>query len=67
MEYWRIADVLDLLKEHVDSDLIGQAKQIKQYRDWVAHRNMVKGVPADIPPQSAYIILSEILDKLAIQ
>ncbi len=46
------------------SILLGQAKQIKQYRDWVAHRNVSKAVPANVPPKKAYEILSEILWRL---
>lgn len=64
IEYWRIDQVLDLFKEVVDANLIGQAKQIKQYRDWVAHRNTKKASPPIIAPQSAYVILTEILRRL---
>lgn len=67
MEYWRAIDVLDLLKECVGADLIGQAKQVKQYRDWIAHRNESKGAPTNVPPQSAYTILSEILEILSVE
>jgi hypothetical protein len=39
LERWRPDDILDLFKGQVDSNLIGQAKQIKDYRDWIAHKN----------------------------
>lgn len=64
IEYWRIDDILDMLKVIIDSTLIGNAKQVKQYRDWVAHRNVNKGSPPNVPPQNAYQILSEILCQL---
>ena len=57
-------DILNMFKSLIDSDLIGQAKQVKQYRDWVAHRNISKGAPANVPPKKAYEILSEILRAL---
>jgi len=61
VEYWRIEDSLNLLKGDIDADLIGRAKQIKQYRDWVAHRNPKKPTPAKVDPTTVYNILSEIL------
>ena len=53
-----------MFKEITDPNLIGNAKQVKQYRDWVAHRNIDKGSPPKVAPQSAYQILSKILDDL---
>ncbi len=64
IEYWKIDDILNLFKVVIDPDLIGQAKQIKQYRDWVAHRNIGKGAPPNVTPKKAYEIISEILNKL---
>ena len=64
VEYWKSDDILNMFKVLTDSDLIGQAKQIKQYRDWVAHRNVSKGAPANVSPKKAYEILSEILYRL---
>ncbi|OQY59868.1 MAG: hypothetical protein B6245_04380 [Desulfobacteraceae bacterium 4572_88] len=64
IEYWRSDDILDMFKSLIDSELIVQAKQIKKYRDWVAHRNISKGAPANVPPKRAYEILSEILYRL---
>ncbi len=61
MEYWKSDDVLDLFKSVVNSDLIGNAKQVKKYRDWIAHKNPKKGPPSNVPPQTAYRILSEII------
>lgn len=61
MEYWKTDDVLDLFKAVVSSDLIGSAKQVKKYRDWIAHKNPRKGPPSNVPPQTAYRILSDII------
>lgn len=61
VEYWRIDDSLDLLKGQVHQGLIGYVKQIKQYRDWIAHRNPRKPQPANLDPKTAYTILSEVL------
>jgi len=64
IEYWRIDDILDIFTGPIDSQLIGRVKQIKTYRDWIAHRNMRKGAPSNIIPQRAYKILSEMLVEL---
>lgn len=67
IEYWKIDDILDIFKGLVEPKLIGQAKQIKQYRDWVAHRNINKEKPPNIAPEKAYSILSKILNILEIE
>jgi len=64
VEYWRIDDVLDLLKGDVDSRLLGDAKNIKKHRDWIAHRNPRRPSPGSIAPGFAYRVLSEILIRI---
>jgi hypothetical protein len=64
IEYWRIDDILDIFKGTIDSHLIGHVKQIKAYRDWIAHRNIKKVPPSNVLPQTAYKVLSEILAEL---
>jgi len=64
IEYWRIDDILDLFKFIVSSDLIGNAKQIKRYRDWIAHKNPRKGPPSNVLPVNAYRVFSTILSCL---
>jgi len=64
VEYWRVDEILDLFKTMIDSDLIGNAKQIKKYRDWIAHKNPKKAQPTNVSPQDAYNILSKIISKL---
>jgi hypothetical protein len=60
VEWWRIDEVLDLFKGGINGDLIGQAKNIKKYRDWVAHRNPRKATPPSVTPDVAYRILSQL-------
>jgi hypothetical protein len=38
VEYWRFGEILNLFKAEVDPHLIGQVKQIKRYRDRIAHK-----------------------------
>ena len=64
VEYWKNDDVLDLFKAIVAPDSIGRAKQIREYRDWVAHRNPKLSRPVNITPKVAYSTLSEIVDSL---
>ncbi|MBF0537704.1 MAG: hypothetical protein HQL03_05550 [Nitrospirae bacterium] len=62
VEYWRFNDTLDLLKEIIDPGTIGEAKQIKQYRDWLVHRN--KPASSSIRPIAAFETLSAIISVL---
>jgi hypothetical protein len=64
MEYWKSDDILDLFKSIVNPDLIGNAKQIKKYRDWIAHKNPKKRPPSNVPPQTAYRILFDIITAI---
>jgi hypothetical protein len=66
LEYWRGGDILDLLKGLVDTSLIDRAKQVKRYRDWVAHRNDRKPSPAKVTPPVAYQVLSEIIRQIGV-
>ena len=58
---WKIEDVLDLFKRDIDAQLIGDAKNIKKHRDWIAHRNPRRPSPGAVTPAFAYKILSEAL------
>jgi hypothetical protein len=64
VEYWRAEHILDIFKKNIDGALIGDAKKIKKYRDWVAHRNPRKPPPEDVTPEFACRILSEILMRV---
>jgi hypothetical protein len=62
-------EVLDFLKlsffnTDEGSHLIGSAKQILEYRNWVAHRNPKKRSPVKIVPNMAYDTLNEIIETL---
>jgi hypothetical protein len=63
-EYWRINDVLDLFKVIIDPALIGEAKTVKKYRDWIAHKNLAKPPPQNVLPVYAHRVLSEIVRLL---
>lgn len=63
MEYWKTDDILDLFKAIVSADLIGKAKQVKNYRNWIAHKNPKK-TPANVPPATAYRDLSAIVQAV---
>ena len=61
LEYWRAEDVLGLFKGIIDGHLIGGAKNIKKYRDWIVHRNPNRPTPEKVTPLFTYKILSSIL------
>jgi hypothetical protein len=64
IERWRVDDLLDLFKGTIDANQVGRAKQIKDYRDWVAHRNPKRLPPAQMEPEDAYAVLLEIISEL---
>ena len=64
VEYWKAKDILDLFKNDIDGLLLGDAKNVKKHRDYIAHRNPRKGSPAKVTPEFAYTILSEIVERI---
>jgi hypothetical protein len=64
IENWRLAEILDLFKGYLDPNLIGQAKQIKAHRDWIAHKNPRRQPPAKIEANRAHIVLSQIIEGI---
>ncbi|EDN69884.1 hypothetical protein BGP_4520 [Beggiatoa sp. PS] len=68
VEYWKPDNILDLLKEipAIDKKLIGQAKPILRYRNWIAHgKDMNKATSISaISTAYAYQILNEIVEIL---
>jgi hypothetical protein len=65
VEYWKPYDMLDMLKATLSSTLLGHARQIVKYRDWVAHGRTPKKLPsAIIKPSEAYKTLNEIINTL---
>ncbi|WP_213762837.1 hypothetical protein [Caballeronia sp. dw_19] len=64
VEYWRFVEILNLFKGEVDSELIGQVKQIKQYRDWIAHQNPNKPTPPQATPETAFDVLTRMIEQI---
>ena len=63
VERWKIEDILDLFKKGIDENLIGDAKNVKKYRNWIAHKNPKKPI-APVTPEFAYRILSELVKSI---
>ncbi len=61
--YWRFEEVLDLYKEIIDPQLVGDVKQVLQYRNWVAHGRTSR-MPPNITPKAAYERLKDFLGQL---
>lgn len=69
VEYWKPDEMLDFMKnlmiqQNNNIDLIGNAKQIYTYRNWVAHGKKVGKKPSHVKPQTAYETLTQIADIL---
>jgi len=68
VEFWKPNQMLDLLKKSLFTThphLIGQAKQILGYRDWIAHgKNPNNDPSSNITARFAYKILNEIVETL---
>jgi hypothetical protein len=64
LDRWPLGDILDVYKVVLDPALVGMVKQVKDYRDWVAHGK--KEAPsARIDPKSAHERLSTFLSALS--
>lgn len=64
IEYSRVDDLLDLYKGWIDSAALGSVKQIKDFRDWVRHRNPRRRKPAIVVPSYARTILGDVMDQM---
>jgi hypothetical protein len=64
IEFSRFDEILDLYKGWIDSNLIGEVKNIKRYRDWISHRNPKRGTPATVLPVNARVILGTVMDGM---
>ncbi len=58
------ASLAEYFKGEVDADLIGQVKQIKQYRDWIAHQNPNKPTPTQATPETAFDVLTRMIEQI---
>jgi hypothetical protein len=63
LEYWNLSDrILRVFGNQVPATVIGQVRQIIEYRNWIAHgRSESKPPSARVVPQFAYRTLSEFL------
>ena len=43
---------------------VGQVKQIKQYRDWIAHQNPNKPTPTQATPETAFDVLTRMIEQI---
>jgi len=66
LEYMKIEHILDSVKGIIDSDTIGFIKQIKSYRDWVAHgRNPEKPPPVrKIDFEKSFEVIKSVMEVL---
>jgi len=70
VDSWNPKEVLDkllktgLFKTESGKQLIGSAKQILAYRNWIAHKNPKKEPSVKILPKTAYDTLNEIIETL---
>lgn len=39
-------------------------KQIKQYRDWIAHQNPSKPTPMQATPETAFDVLTKMIEQI---
>lgn len=61
--YWHFEEVLNIYKAIIDPQLVGDVKQVLQYRNWVAH-GRTSPMPPNIVPRAAYERLKDFLDRL---
>jgi hypothetical protein len=64
MFYARPADVLNPFGGWLDADVPRQAKQIENYRDWLAHRNESEIAPVIAQPASVRGVLVPLTDAV---
>ncbi len=65
LEYSRFGQILDLYKTWIDGGTIDRVKEIKQYRDWISHRNPKRPTPAEVLPGIVRRVLGDMMDALA--
>lgn len=65
VEFTKFDDLLDLYKGWLTPNDVGNIKQIKQYRDWISHRNPKKKKPAAIDPGPAKTLLARAMDTVS--
>ena len=64
IERWTVVDMIDSLKDVVDNDLRGKAKQIYEYRNWVAHGKNKSKIPSiRTDPKTVQVILCDFITQ----
>lgn len=63
-ERWRMDELLDLLTDILSPRSLGDLRNVKRYRDWVAHRNPKRPPPARLTPETAYSVLRAAVEAL---
>jgi len=66
VEQWRLSDTLDLFKGPIDSARLGDAKNIKKHRDYIAHRNPKKKPEGGATPRVVYETLSQLMERIRV-
>jgi hypothetical protein len=67
VEFWRPEDILEFLKLSLlkpQPHLAGEAKNIYNYRNWVAHGKSPQRKVSSVTPAAAYATLEKIVDIL---
>ena len=67
IEFWRPEDVLDFLRDSLlktEPQLVGHAKAIYNYRNWIAHGKNAKKNVSPVSPQKTYTTLNTIVNIL---
>jgi hypothetical protein len=64
VERWPFKEILDLFDQVIDKNLIASVKQIKDYRDWIAHRNINKSKPINTDPVRVYDTLTTMVKQI---
>lgn len=61
---WHFKDILDIFKSIISNELVGNVKQVYDYRNWVAHGKKETTSVTKIDPDVAYDRLSEFIGRL---
>jgi hypothetical protein len=59
---WNLEDFLNLFKTIIDATQ--EIREVKRYRDWVAHRNPRRQPSAQTDPASAYRVLYSTVEAI---
>ncbi|MDR3170352.1 MAG: hypothetical protein LBU17_01850 [Treponema sp.] len=64
IERWTMTDLLSTLRNIVDSNILGQVKQIYEYRNWVAYgKNQHKSPAINASPRFTFNLLTRFITQ----